>query len=261
MAGDGSPARLLQIPYSPWSEKAKWAIEFHEIPCEMRRYEPIIGEPKLRLSLRRLSGTVSVPCLHADGRWLEDSFEIARWADEHSCRDDRARLIPEADLERIGHYNTLSERGLAAGRWRSLRRLLDNPAGLRDMVPRNLRMLGPVAVGLAGLAVRRTLHKYARVLPEHEAERSLVEVLDQLRSDLQAGGETHGVKHLLERFSHADIAMAQVLAFVDPPSTHLRLTRTTRDSFRDPELAPRYGDLIQWRDALYAEFRGPERRR
>jgi glutathione S-transferase len=258
MAGDGSSARLLQLPYSPWSEKARWALDFHEIPCEMQRYEPLIGEPKLRWSLRRLSGPVSVPCLHADGRWIDDSFAIARWADAHSHRADRARLIPDADHDRIERYNALSERGLAGGRWRSLRRMLDSPAALRDMVPRNLRRLGPVAVGIASLGVRRTLHKYAGVLPEHEAQRSLVEALDQLRSNLQTGGTTNGVEHLLEHFSHADIAMAQVLAFVDPPSTHLRMSKGTRSSFHDPELAPRYADLLAWRDALYEQFRGPE---
>jgi hypothetical protein len=93
MAGHGSSARLLQLPYSPWSEKSRWALDFHEIPC----------------------------------------------ADAHSHRADRARLIPDADHDRIERYNALSERGLAGGRWRSLRRMLDSPAALRDMVPRNLR--------------------------------------------------------------------------------------------------------------------------
>ena len=254
-------ARLLQLSYSPWSEKARWALGFHRIPCEMVRYEPIIGEPKLRWSLRRLTGPVSVPCLQVDGRWIEDSFQIARWADAHSCRDDDARLIPPAEAERIEHYNALSERGLAGGRWLGLRRLARNEDGLRDMVPRNLRVLGGVAVAIAGFGVRRTLRKYAGALAEDAAGETLVQVLEQLRTDLRAGGETNGVKHLLPHFSHADIAMAQVLAFVEPPSTHLRMTDGIRESFRDPELAERYDDLLSWRDALYEQFRGPERRR
>ena len=87
------------------------------------------------------------------------------------------------------------------------------------------------------------------------------DVVAGIIADLRAGGETNGVKHLLPHFSHADIAMAQVLAFVEPPSTHLRMTDGIRESFRDPELAERYDDLLSWRDALYEQFRGPERRR
>lgn len=262
MAGDGPKAQLLQLPYSPWSEKAKWALDYHRIDYDAKRYAPILGEPALRWSLRQIRGPISVPCLRVEGRWIGDSFEIARWADEHSCRDDGGRLMPASELDRVEHYNVLAERGLAAGRWGSLRRLLGNRAGLLDMVPRDLRVLGPVAVGIARVGVQRTLRKYARILPERQAETTLIEVLDSLRTDLKdSPHETDGVKHLLPRFGFADIAMSQVLAFVDPPSTHLRMSHATRDSFHDPELAPRYEDLARWRDALYVQFRGPERRR
>jgi glutathione S-transferase len=77
----------------------------------------------------------------------------------------------------------------------------------------------------------------------------LVEVLEELRAALD------GKPVLLDRFSYADITTAQVLAFVEPPSTHLRMTEAMRRAYRDPDLAERYSDLVAWRDALYVELR------
>jgi len=245
--------QLWSLPYSPWSEKAKWALEDSGVHYEKQRYEPLLGEPALRWRTGKWRGPVSVPVLHTDDGWLTDSFEIARWA---SARAPGSTLMPDAELDRVRAYNELSERGLAAGRARSLARLLESRAGLRDMVPPKMRgVLGSLAVPVAAFGVRRTLRKYARTV-DGDAARELTDVLDRLRADLAASGaRTRGVAHLLSHFSYADVAMAQVLAFVDPPATHLRLTDATRATFRDAELAPRYEDLLQWRDELYRELR------
>jgi glutathione S-transferase len=245
--------QLWSLPYSPWSEKAKWALEESGVRYQKQRYEPLLGEPAMRLRTGKWRGPVSVPVLRTDEGWLTDSFDIARWA---SAQAPGSTLMPAAELERVREYNELSERGLAAGRVRSLARLLDSRAGLRDMMPPKMRgVLGPLAPRIAAFGIRRTLRKYAGTV-SGDAERELVLVLDRLRADLKdSGASTMGVPHLLSRFSYADVAMAQVLAFVDPPATHLRLTEATRASFRDPELAPRYADLLRWRDDLYRELR------
>ena len=60
---------------------------------------------------------------------------------------------------------------------------------------------------------------------------------------------------LLGRFTFADVAMAQVLAFVEPPLFGLRIGRASRRSFTDPGMRERYADLLAWRDAVYGAHR------
>ncbi len=246
--------RLWSLPYSPWSEQAKWALDASLVGYTKQRYDPMLSEPAMRWRLRKWRGPISVPVLECDGGRLSDSLDIALWAARQGPAE--SSLIPAEALAEILEYNTLSGRGLAAGRERSLIRLLEDPEGLRDMVPRGVsRVLGPLSVTVAAFGVRRTLRKYDATVGQ-DAAATLTEVLDRLREALRApGGTTRGVAHLLSRFSYADIVMAQVLAFVEPPKSHLRLTDATRRSFTDPELRARYGDLLAWRDQLYAQLR------
>ena len=51
------------------------------------------------------------------------------------------------------------------------------------------------------------------------------------------------------------VAKGEVLAFVTPPSSGLRIGAHSRVSFTHPALAARFADLLAWRDALYAKYR------
>jgi hypothetical protein len=46
---------LLALPYSPWSEKARWALDVRGVPYDYRRYQPVLGELALRVKLRHLA--------------------------------------------------------------------------------------------------------------------------------------------------------------------------------------------------------------
>lgn len=240
---------LVGLPYSPWSEKARWALDLRRVPYRWRTYSPILGEPELRVALRRPLGTVSVPVLFPEGgRAIDDSLAIARFAD---ARGEGPSLFPpEHD---VGAWVARSERALAAGRARSLVRMLLDDEALAEMVPRPMRALGPVAVAIGRAGVARTLRKYGghRARPaEHEA--ALACELDALRAAL-AGKGPKGL--IFGALTFADVAMAQALAFVRPPPFGLRLGAASRRSFTDPELAERYADLLEWRDALYEAHR------
>ena len=52
---------LLGLPYSPWSEKARWALDARKVPYKYKVYAPLVGEPALRFKLKKWSGPVSVP--------------------------------------------------------------------------------------------------------------------------------------------------------------------------------------------------------
>jgi glutathione S-transferase len=245
-------AELLGLPYSPWTEKARWALDMRQVGYVFRIYAPIVGEPRLRLRLGKWRGAVSVPVLFDDdGRAVADSAAIARWADTQGAGP--VLFPPELDTS-IVDLITTSERGLAAGRALSLARALEDEEALRELLPRALRQFRPASsVGAWGL--RRTLRKYrAHVVSNQEHARVLVSVLDELRAAL-ARTPAAPVKTVLGRFTFADIAMAQVLAFVSPPKAGLRIAPHNRRAFTDPELSAQYADLLAWRDALYDAHR------
>ncbi|MBI4954957.1 MAG: glutathione S-transferase N-terminal domain-containing protein [Myxococcales bacterium] len=245
--------QLIGLPYSPWSERARFALDVRHVAYTFRSYQPLLGEPRLRLLTGKWRGHVTVPVLRDGKLVLSDSGAIARHADEHG---DGPRLFPGPGGE-VAPFEALADRGLAAGRALSLARMLDDDAALAEMVPRALRkVLGPLAVGIGKAGVRRTFRKYgcdARPLAEHRAE--LESVLEALRAALARSASQDEPRTLLPAFSYADITMAQALAFVEPPSTGLRLGRASRRAFSDPELRARYADLVAWRDALYARWR------
>jgi glutathione S-transferase len=245
---------LLGLPYSPWSEKARWALDARRVPYTFRHYQPLLGEPALRLKLRRPTGRVSVPVLTtSDGRVIADSADIARWAGE---RGEGPPLFPAEHEAAIARFIALSERALAAGRALSLARMLADHEALAEMVPGPIRRaLGPVAVRIGALGIHRTLRKYGAHRDDRDAHRrTLIAALDELRAAL-AEAPAGEPKTLLGRFTFADIAAAQALAFVDPPTTGLKLGPASRRSFSDPDLRERHRDLLAWRDDLYRALR------
>lgn len=242
---------LWYLPYSPWSEKVRWVLDVRGVTCERRLFQPVIGEPALRRL--RADGRGSVPVLEADGRVIGDSGDIAILADGQGSGRS---LIPEGGSEAVARYDALAERGLCAGRVLALRRVLGDRDALVDLVPRSLRWAGPLAAQAAAIGVRRTLRKYGSDATSIEVARAdLVAVLEQLRADLAAAPDGDP-RFLLGAFSLADIAMAQVFAFVAPPTAGLRLGAGSRRCFHDAALAAEFADLVRWRDALYAGFRG-----
>jgi glutathione S-transferase len=242
---------LLGLPYSPWSEKARWALEARGIAYDRKLYQPLLGELGLRRKLGKWRGIVSVPVLTDDeGRVIPDSAEIARWADRRGTGPEMFPAGREAEVER---FIALSDRGMVAGRALSLLRLLDDDQGVMEMVPRTLRRV-PGARALAKMGVARTLRKYRGMRDQDAARAALAEVLDEVRTAL-AAAPAAPVKTLLGQFTFADVAVAQVLAFVEPPAFGLRLGAATRRSFCDDVLRERYADLVAWRDALYEAHR------
>jgi len=244
--------QLTGLPYSPWSEKAKWALDARHVPYRFHHYQPLIGEPALRFKTGRWRGNVTVPVMVCDaGKVYDDSAAIARFADEHG---EGPTLFPREHEAAIAHWIDLGERCLAAGRVLSLHRTLEDDEALTELVPRGMRRLGTIAARIGGLGVRRTLRKY-RIRGESiaEHEKTMRDALDELRATLARS--TSSPKTVLGTFTFADIAAAQMLAFVSPPAFGLRIGKASRRGFTDPKLAAEYADLIAWRDALYEAHR------
>lgn len=247
------PAKVLPVltamPLSPWSEKARWALDHHHIDYQEEAYTPMLGEPALRWRLRRVRGPVSVPVLFAGGEAYTESFDIAHWAER---RGAGAPLFRRGLEEEIARWNRVSEAAMAAGRALVSARVRGDPQArseaMPDLVPRPLRRpLDPVA----RLGVHYLRKKYAASDDEHASRDELRARLGEMR-----GALSDGRRHLLGEFSYADIAMAAALQFVSPVGDeHIRLGPASRRAWTDLDLAGELTDLIEWRDQLYAARR------
>ena len=249
---------LLQISYSPWSEKARWALDVSGFAYTKRAYLPLLGEPALRRLLGQWRGPVAAPVLRDGERVIAGALDIARYAAE---KTGNTRLFPKGEEARVLHYVALSNQGLAAGRALGLRRVLASPEALVELAPRQLQRLPRVAQAFSRVGVRYIYRKYGghRNAPAVH-ERILTEALDALRFGLSETLSRAEPRTLLPELSYADIAMAQLLGSVRSPSDGPRMGPASRAAFESPDLAARYADLLGWRDALYAHHRRPRAR-
>lgn len=231
---------LIGESFSPWTQKARWALERCGVPFDYREYTPTLSEPGLRWRLRQWNGPVSVPVLIVGRDAIRGSWDIARHA---------ATVAGDARLgafDAIAPWNDLSEAALAEARSRVVRGVLADPAALDEasaaVVPAPL--LRPLRF-VARDATRRLDRKYRHL----SRQGALRFALDRTRAGLHA----RGGDFLLGTFGYADIAMAVVLEAVAPIArTEPPLGPATRRCWSDAALAEEFSDLLAWRDRLAA---------
>lgn len=239
--------RLVAIDYSPWSEKARWALDARRVPYREEAYLPMIGEPRLRLRLRRFTGKVTAPVLFAsDGRAFADSFTIARFAEETGRG---APLFPEGRDDEIARWNERSEAILQAGRAISVWKAMDDAEARDEGVPGFLP--SPLRPLVGRLGVRFLRDKYRL---DHDQEASTKAASAGLSALREALG---GRRHLFgEQLSYADIVMAVSLQLLAPVAdTFIRLGPATRRVCTHPPIVEGFADLVAWRDEIYAAHR------
>jgi glutathione S-transferase len=244
-------ATFVALPLSPWSEKARWALDHHDVPYVEKVYTPMLGAPILRWKLRRLRGRLTVPILFdSTGAIWQESFDIARYAESTGGGTPLFRRGHEDEVER---WNRLSDDAMDASRALLAYRMRDDRAAqqeaLSQVVPRGLAgILRPAA----SVALRFLQRKYRMRDSDAAAHRArLREILIELRTAL--GGRRFLVGDSL---SYCDIAMASALVGVEPGDTSpLPFGPATRRSSTDLELAGEFTDLLGWRDQIYVEHR------
>jgi glutathione S-transferase len=240
---------LFVLSYSPWSEKARWALDHHGIDYRAHAYMPMLHEPWLRLRLKKFRGRVSVPTFLSSAGAFGDSFEIAREAERIG---DAAKLFPTDDSDEISSWNDRSERALRSARVRVIARMGQVPRAEAE----GLTFL-PSALRSPLRATARTAVNFLR--KKYDVTNDLEASQNVIRAELIATRNTLGNKpYLLGELTYADIAMAVVLQAVHPVAKEfIRLGPAMREVWTNEELARDFADLIEWRDALYAKHRRP----
>ncbi len=246
-------ATLYAMTYSPWSEKARWALDHHRVPYEYKLYTPMLGEPLLRLRAlrsRTWPKRVTVPALLAEGSIHLDSLQIALYAERNGSNFNLFR-----DTTAVTRWNDLSERALQAARILSTARALaDREAQVEFLPPFITGALRPKMTWLARFGAHYLERKYRFDASKLDAARATYrEALLALRQGLADAGAPYLVAH---RLSYADMTMAVTLQFVVPVSDDfIRIGPLQRRTLTDPELAVEFADLVAWRDDLYQKHR------
>ena len=253
---------LVSLSYSPWSEKARWALDHRAIEYRTEEYTPMLGEPGLRLRTGKLRGKISVPVLLGEGKAIFDSIEIARRADVVA---GSPLLFPPGRDAEIARWNDDSEAAMAAGRALLLKVMARDEKSQLESLPRFIpAALRSAMRPVAAFGIRYVASKYTSAEADERNEAKLLHTLESLRAALKARREKSGARGwtLLESgFSYADIVMAVVLQGVRPVADeYIRLGPATRELWTHPVLAAKFPDLLEWRDELYAKTRNKKKR-
>jgi glutathione S-transferase len=244
---------LFALPYSPWSEKARWALDHHRVEYTEHAYLPMLGEPLLRARTNTWRGKVSVPVLVDDGRAIFDSYAIARRAEELGLGTP---LMPASSKSEIDGWNARSEDAIAAGRELVVAATLKSDDALRELVPAPLRGLGAASIATAKTGVSFIRRKYGLTGDEAASRDAMRAALVTLRHALSGDRS-----YVMDELSFADVAMAAALQMVKPVDQRfLAIGPATRAAWTDAELAGEFADLLAWRDRLYEAYRGRPRR-
>ena len=242
--------RFYAIPYSPWSEKARWALDHHRIRYEEIGHQLFVGDVRLRLLLRKPTGRVTVPLLDDGGVLFTDSFDIARHADSIGTEP---KLFPAGHEAEIAEWNRRSEAALGALRAIMILRLLDDPEAGRAAMPRVIPgAVVPLLLPVARAAMERFAAKYDMRAGAASHRAVAEENLDMLEKALPEGR-----RYLIgDAFSYADITMALAFQGVSPVDKRYMPTGPGgRWGWSNPELAEKYARLVTWRDELYQKHR------
>jgi glutathione S-transferase len=241
-----SPDRqLYTMRVSPWSERARWALDHHALAYQEIEHVPMLGERRLRNLAKR--DKASVPLLVVRDEVLTESWDIARYADRVG---QGPALITREHEAAVAEWNSLTETVMQSLRAIVLHAMLNLGAALDDTVPRFVpRSLRSFGRPMARMGIRFVAKKYGINPDDDPAERHalLTPYLDRVRSTLASGSP-----FLLGTFSYADIIVATALQGISPADNrHWRVGRGTRQAWTIEKLATAYPDLIAWRDRLY----------
>lgn len=239
---------LYRMPYSPWSERARWALDHHRIPYQAKTYTPLLDEAAYRMRTGRLGASVSVPALITPEGTICESLEIARYAERQGQSEP---LFPPGQDPEIEAWAALGNEATHAARALVVRRTASSRAARAEQIPRPLRSIGPLADGLARVGLLYFRKKYAledRTEAQHVA--TLRSACTKVREAL-TNRDT-----ILDSFSFADVCAATMLQGIEPVSdAYVPIGKATRGVWTTDELRHEFEDLLAWRDRTYARHR------
>ena len=241
---------LYGLAQSPYTEKARWALDHHAIAYRYQEHVPLFGEVLLRLKVRAAATRgkkATVPLLVDGADVLPTSLEVARYADRIGRG---AALFPEDQLVDVLRWADVSDRIVGIGRASALAGLRSNRAAQREALPPFVPpfLRGSLAPTISSISI--FLASKHDVPSDTAAEvEKLGPLLEEVRRALGGGS------YLLAGLTFADVAVAASLQVLRPRASS-SLGPGTRAIWSHEDLAADYEDLLAWRDRLYRQHRG-----
>ena len=242
--------RLVQLSYSPWSERARWGLDHHRIAYRTAEHVPFLGELGLRRIVGDRKAKATVPVLIDGDNVLVESWDIVTYADG---RGSGSQLIPASLESEIRASVALADEACKEGRALVLASLLASPAAQDESLTLPVpQVVKPAMRPVTRFALSWFARKYgSRIDALPQARAALRVLLDKVRARLGAS------RYVLGQFTYADIAIATCLQGVSPVGNgYIRIGPATRRAWTLDDLAADYADLIRWRDQIYASHRG-----
>jgi len=240
---------LYGLRQSPWTERARWALDHHRVQYRYHEHVPMLGEVLLRLKAKPKPGQkASVPLLVDGDQVLGSSLDIARHAD---ALGGSTPLFPAGRIDEVTRWADVSDRIIGVGRAQVLAGLRTSREAQREALPPFMPSLVRGALAPSAAAAALFIAKKHGVPgdPVEAAERTLRPALAEVRASLA------GRTYLLDAFSFADVAIAASLRALRPEA-RAELGPATRAIWSNEAFAAEYADLLAWRDALYERHRG-----
>ncbi|MCS6985576.1 MAG: glutathione S-transferase N-terminal domain-containing protein [Leptospiraceae bacterium] len=238
---------LYGIFYSPWSEKARWALDYHRQIYHWHEYTPLVDS--LQLMWKAKKWRVSVPILITPWEVIEGSLNIVRYGEKHGRKE---KLLPFSHEEEILDIDALCDVAYRASRAIITARVEDNSEAQKALMPQFIPpSYHEFALPLAKVATLYLERKYSfGGVPLAQHKEVLRSVLQELRQKVRKN------KTIFESFTLADISVALTLQFVSPVSDHfIPLSPPLREAFTQEDLAEEFSDLISWRNFIYENYR------
>ena len=214
--------RLVVFAISHYCEKARWAIEHHEIDYELE-----FVAPGAHVSIAKKLGAPgsSVPILVADGGVVQGSSRIVDWADRVGA-DDSRRLGSAATSESREIEKRLDEiAGIHVRRYYYSEATVEHPDSVRRIFARHLPFHKKLLLRAIWGQIRKKMIYGLDLGPEQGSEslRVVAGELDWL-DGLLADGRAFLVG---DRFSRVDLTAASLLAPLALPkeASNLRASR------------------------------------
>lgn len=244
--------RLVLLNVSPFSERARWALDHHEIAYTKIDHAPFLGERRLRRLVGPGKARATVPVLLTGEQTLTESWDIALYADRVGRG---SKLVPPEHEAAIRRWNDLADDAMSAGRALVTAAMLASPEALEEGLPPNVpRAIRPLLRPFMRHGMKWFARKYGLRLDDRDRRAAVAvtrSALEALRAALAKSSP-----YLLGSFSYADIVMATLLQGVSPvDGRYIRLSPATRRVWTQDELAAEFPDLVAWRDDLYARHR------
>src|SRR5579863_9766523 len=164
-----TPSRtLVSLHVSPWSERAKWALDHHGLAYEVVEHMPILGERRLRRMVGPGKPRATVPVLLAGDEVVSESWDIAVYADREGKGH---KLIPKESEARVRAWAALADEAATSGRSLVLAAILASGPALDEQGPPFVpAWLRPPLRPLARAVTMAFVRKYDLRLAEGDAQ-------------------------------------------------------------------------------------------